>query len=82
MSIGHVAHQLGVAEPTVSSHHGWRELYAAFDKRGQALIEHLLGEVEFVLAAPSGAFGIGAADGKVDGNARTDSGGLADQSQD
>ena len=68
MGIGHVAHPLGVAEPTVRGHHWGRELHASVGKRGQALIEHLLGEVEFVLAAPSGAFGIGPSDGKVDGD--------------
>jgi hypothetical protein len=38
---------------------------ATLGKGSQAFIEHLLGELEFVLAAPSRSFGIGAANDKV-----------------
>src|SRR2546422_431087 len=61
-----VAHELGVAEPTIGHDHRDGERYASFGKSRQALIEHILGEVELVVAAPPGAFGIGPTDGKVE----------------
>ncbi len=66
MRVGDVAHQLGVAEPTLGHDHRGGELKSALGKSCQALIEQALGQAELVLAASPGAFGIGATDGKVD----------------
>jgi len=41
---------------------------AAVGQGGQALIAHLLGQIELVLAVAPRPFGMGAADGKVDGD--------------
>src|SRR6266851_8822213 len=66
MRVGDVAHQLGVAEPTIGHDHRGGEVQSALGKSCQALIEHAVGQAELVLAASPGAFGIGATDGKVD----------------
>src|SRR2546430_7657368 len=61
-----VAHELRVAEPTIGHDHRGGERYALFGKSRQAFIEHVLGQVELVVAAPPRAFGIGPTDGKVE----------------
>ena len=60
-----MAHELGVTEPAIGYHHGWGQGDAAPRKGGQPFIDHLLGQMEFVLAFAPRAFGIGAADGKI-----------------
>src|SRR6516165_2325212 len=65
MRLRNMAHQLGVAEPSIGYDHRRGYRHPPFGKSRQALIQHVLGQVEFVLAPPSGAFGIGATDGKV-----------------
>jgi hypothetical protein len=64
MRVGDMAHELGVAEPTIGHQHRLGQRHAAFGKGRQALIEHVLG-LELVLAFAPRPFGIGAADGKV-----------------
>ncbi len=60
-----VAHEFRVAEPTIGHDHRGGERDALFGKSRQALIEHVLGQVELVVAASPRAFGIGPTDGKV-----------------
>lgn len=68
MRTRHMTHELGVAEPTISHHYRFGQGEAAFGQDRQALIEHVLGQIEFVLAAPPRPFGIGAANSKVNGD--------------
>src|SRR5262249_43271305 len=54
MRVGHMAHQLRVAEPTIGYDHRGGELYPALSQRRQALIEPGPGQAELVVAAPAG----------------------------
>ena len=61
-----VAHELGVAEPPIGHDHWGGSRDASFGKSCQALIEHVLGQGELVVAAAPRACGIGTTDGKVE----------------
>ena len=65
MRLGHMAHELGIAEPTIGHHHRFRQRHTAVGKGGEAFIEPLLGEMEFVLAFAPRPLGTRAADSKV-----------------
>jgi hypothetical protein len=68
MGVGDIAHELGVAEPTVGHQHRFGQGDAAPRKGGQTLIAHLLSQIEFVLAVAPRPLGIGAANGEVNRN--------------
>ena len=66
MRARHRAHQLGVAAPALGHDHRGGELHPPFGQSRHALSEHGLGQGELVVAAPSGACGIGPTHGTGD----------------
>src|SRR5712692_11970099 len=66
LRVGDVAHQRGVAEPAIGHDQWGVSRDASFRTSCSTLIKHVVGQDELLVAAPPGAFGMGATESKVD----------------
>ena len=64
----HMAHELGIAKPTIGHDHRWGQCHAASAERCHASIQHALDPVQFVTARSTRAWRVGTTDRKVDGD--------------
>src|SRR4030095_3778227 len=65
---GHMAHELGIAKPTIGHDYRRRQVHAASAEGRHASIQYALYPVQLVPTRPSRPCGLGPANGKVDGH--------------